>query len=427
MGAYVRKRKKIDYQQALREVAKSMVRLKRPERLLKMITRFIDRELGLLHTSIVVLEEKRKRFIFVDSKGARRFPIRFVKFEMDHPLVQWFKMGRQSKPQDYLMRASLNKKLANGRYRLLVSEKRETYEKVKKAMDDLKVELAIPAYFKEMLIGFLLLGEKKDKSSFTDSEISFFQVLTQDCSMAVKNAEYHQGLIEKNRELEKRLKEIEAMQHKEHETYFQIMKALAQEIHAKDPYTFGHINQVERLGIMTAEEMGIDLSGRRRAVLSAGLILHDVGKVGIPDHILKKPSALTAEEKEIMKEHVDKGAKILSHLSDFKEVAEIVHCHHESFDGTGYPRGLKGEQIPIESRIVSVVDSFHAIVSKRCYSTGKPIEVAFEELERCSGTQFDPQVVTAFIRALKRTMAKRGVGFFKDDPTMSEFPDSKAS
>ncbi|MBI3306898.1 MAG: HD domain-containing protein [Candidatus Omnitrophica bacterium] len=429
MGAYVRKRKKIDYQQALREVAKSMVRLKRPERLLKMITRYIDRELGLLHTSIVVLEEKRNRYIFVDSKGSRRFPVKFVKFELDHPLVQWFSQQHEDHPsaEDYLMRAALAKKLVNSQYRLLVPEKRAIYERVKKSMDNLKVELAIPAYFKQTLIGFLLLGEKKDKASFTDSEISFFQVLTQDCSMAVKNAEYHQGLIEKNRELEKRIKEIEGLHKKEHETYFQIMKALAQEIHAKDPYTFGHINQVERLGLMTAEEMGLDLSGRRRAILSAGLILHDVGKIGIPDHILKKPSALTAEEREVMKEHVEKGAKILSHLSDFKEVAEIVRCHHESFDGTGYPRGLKGDQIPIESRIVSVVDSFHAIVSKRCYGTGRPIEVAFEELERCSGSQFDPEVVSAFIRSLKRAMAKRGVGFFKDDPTMAHLPEAKAS
>ena len=103
-----------------------------------------------------------------------------------------------------------------------------------------------------------------------------------------------------------------------------------------------------------------------------------------------------------MRTHVEKGVKILEPLTDFKEVAEIVHCHHENFDGSGYPRGLKGQAIPIEARIVSVVDAFHAIVSTRCYRGGSPIEIAFQELKRCAGTQFDPAVVEAFIRAMKK-------------------------
>lgn len=105
-----------------------------------------------------------------------------------------------------------------------------------------------------------------------------------------------------------------------------------------------------------------------------------------------------------MRQHPVKGAKILEPLTGFKEVANVVLHHHENYDGSGYPSGLKGEAIPLEARIVSVVDAFHAIVSKRCYSKGKPIEVAFEELERCAGTQFDPQVVGAFIRAYQRTL-----------------------
>ncbi len=179
---------------------------------------------------------------------------------------------------------------------------------------------------------------------------------------------------------------------------------MAQEVHAKDPYTFGHIKQVEKMGVMTAQEMNLDLTGKKKAILSASLLLHDVGKIGIPDNILKKPGSLNTEEWKIMRSHVEKGAKILEPLTDFKEVAEIIRCHHENYDGSGYPRGLKAEQIPVVSRIVSVVDAFHAIVSTRCYREGRPIEVAFQELERCAGTQFDPNVVTAFIRAFKKTL-----------------------
>jgi len=163
---------------------------------------------------------------------------------------------------------------------------------------------------------------------------------------------------------------------------------------------------------MAAREMGLDLTGRKKDILSAGLILHDVGKIGIPDHILNKPSALNEEEWKIMRTHVDKGVMILEPLTDFKEVKEIVRCHHENHDGSGYPRGLKGGQIPVESRIVAVVDAFHAIVSTRCYSRGRPVETAFEELGRCAGTQFDPKVVEAFIRGMKKELKKRGIDFY---------------
>ncbi len=409
--------RKIDYQEALRDVAKSMVRLKRPERLLKMITRFIDRQFGLSHTSLLVLEEPRKRFIFVDSKGTRRLPMGLIKVEMDHPLVHWFQSSKNASKvkKDFLNRLELKRWLTNGRARSLSREDKAEIAKVYSAMEVLKAELVVPGYFKEALLGLLLLGRKKNGNGFTKPEISFFQILAQDCSMALKTSEYHRGLVEQNAELAKRLSEIESLRKKEQATYYEIMRSLAQEVYAKDAYTFGHVSQVERLGIMTAKEMGMDLSGKRRDILSASLILHDVGKIGIPDNILKRAGKLEGEDWEVMKSHVDKGVRILAPLTDFKEVAEIVHCHHEKFDGTGYPRRIKGESIPIEARIVSVVDAFHAIVSTRCYSKGRPVEIALTELQNCAGTQFDPVVVTAFCNALRREMKKRGTGFFLEE------------
>ncbi len=414
---------KIDYESALREVAKSMVRLKRPERLLKMVTRFLGRTLGLTHASMMVLEEKKKRFVFVDSKGHRRMPVNLIKMDLDHPLVRWFEKSKKKKKRDdYLSASCLREKLLP----LAGESSGETNGKdlgrVAKALRDLKAELAIPAYYKETLLGLLLLGEKINQEPFSASDVSFFQVLAQDCSMAFKSAEFHQHLIQKNQELERQLHEIGKLRKKERSIYHQIMSALAQEVHAKDAYTFGHVNQVERLGVITAKEMGLRLSEYKEDVLKAGLILHDVGKIGIPDHILKKQSRLTEEEWKIMRTHVDKGAKILEPLEDFKDVAEIVRSHHENYDGSGYPRGIRGEEIPIEARIVSVVDAFHAMVSTRCYSKGRPIEIAFEELKRCAGTQFDPAVVDAFIRAIKREMKKRGVGFFLDESTQGPPP-----
>ncbi len=405
---------KIDYPKVLRDVAQSMVRLKHPERLLKMITRFIDSEVGLSHTSMVVLDEKKHRFIFVDSKGSRRFPVGFLKFDLDHSLVVWFqevkkKIGIE---EDFLHLPTVKKWCHEVKKGSLSEAQAGEFEKIRRAMANFKAELIIPGYYKKTLSGLLILGKKTNDRPFTSSDISFFQILTQDCSMAIKNAQYYQDLVAQNEELAHRIREIENLRKKEQETYYQIMRAFAQQVHAKDPYTFGHVREVETLGLMTAKEMKVDLSGRRRDILSAALILHDVGKVGIPDQILKKADLLSDAERLVMRTHVEKGVKILEPLKDFREAAEIIRCHHENFNGSGYPRGLRGDEIPIEARIVSVVDAFHAIVSARNYDASRPSEFAFEELRRCAGTQFDPQVVEAFIRALQREIKKKGVNFF---------------
>ncbi|HTL48560.1 MAG TPA: HD-GYP domain-containing protein [Verrucomicrobiae bacterium] len=401
----------IDYQAVLRDISQSMVRLKRPDRLLRMITRYLDREMNISHTGIMVFKEDRKHYSFVDSKGTGRIPASLVKFETDHPLVRWFVHPAPKKSllkADYLSESVLKKNLKAHAAALNEDLKAEADE-ILRVLKSLHLKLVVPAYFKKSLLGLVLIGERRDKRPFSHKDIVFFQIMTQDCSMAIKAAEYHRSLVEKKQELEHQLSQVKHLRDKEQKTYYEIMRSLASEVYAKDAYTFGHIGQVERLGLITAREMGLDLSGRKKDILSAGLILHDVGKIGIPDRILNKPSQLTPDEWEIMRTHVDKGAKILEPLTDFKEVREVIRCHHENFDGSGYPRGLKGDQIPVESRIVAVVDAFHAIVSTRCYSSGRPIETAFKELRRCAGSQFDPEVVEAFIKAMTREMKKRGI------------------
>lgn len=401
----------IDYQEVLRVVAMSLVRLQRPERLLRMITRFIDHEIGLLHTSLLVFEDQRSRFTFVHSKGNGRFPVGLIKFDLDHPLITWFTrpIRKTRICDDFLYLPDVEKFSVDGHDEPQVHVEKEIYEKIISAMQLFRAELVIPAYDRKALVALLLLGKKKNKKDFNPDDIAFFQTLAHTCSMAIKTAQYHQSILRKNLELQHRIEEVEHLRTKEKQTYDQILRALAQEVHAKDPYTFGHIHQVERLGMMTAAELGMEFDEKQKNNLSAALILHDVGKIGIPDHILQKPSKLNPDEWTIMQTHVEKGYRILQPLELFREVAEIIYCHHERFDGTGYPRGLKGNEIPIESRIISVVDAYHAIVSKRTYDAPRPVEEAFRELEQGAGSQFDPEVVHAFIRAQKREFLKRGV------------------
>ena len=143
--------------------------------------------------------------------------------------------------------------------------------------------------------------------------------------------------------------------------------------------------------------LGLLLTPCCHGLCEYGALLHDIGKIGIPDAILKKPGELTKEEWEVMRTHPEVGYKILHNIEFLEEAARFVLHHHERFNGTGYPAGLKGEDIPIPSRIFVVVDTFDAMTTKRRYRDAATFKEAINEIKRCSGTQFDPQVVEAFL------------------------------
>ena len=177
--------------------------------------------------------------------------------------------------------------------------------------------------------------------------------------------------------------------------------ALAIAIDAKDHYTQGHSQAVSRLAAQIARQMG--LSDPVIEEVRLGGILHDIGKIGVPEAVLNKPSRLTPEEYDVMKSHALLGAKILEPLKvkAIERIRGMVRHHHEMVDGTGYPDRLKGENIPLGARIITVADCFDTMVSERAYKHGRSVEEAMEELHRCCGTQFDPNIVEAFVRSLE--------------------------
>ena len=178
----------------------------------------------------------------------------------------------------------------------------------------------------------------------------------------------------------------------------QEMMALARSVDEKDEVTEGHCHRIERLAIRTGERLG--LSGQRLIDLSYGAYLHDIGKVRVPDGILNKETALTDEEWEEMRRHVQHGADMLREKTFLRRAATIVYAHHERHDGTGYPEGKAGEDIPLEARIVAVVDAYDAMTSERPYQPAKARQRAVEELGRSAGTQFDPAVVQVFLSVI---------------------------
>jgi diguanylate cyclase (GGDEF)-like protein/PAS domain S-box-containing protein len=174
--------------------------------------------------------------------------------------------------------------------------------------------------------------------------------------------------------------------------------ALAATVDARDPYTYGHSGRVAGIAQKIGKATG--LSEKELANLYAASLLHDVGKVGVPDAILTKPGALTAEEWVAIKKHSAEGARIVGYVRGLGALVPVIMHHHEWYDGTGYPDGLKGEETPLAARIISVADAYDTMTTARPYREVVSHQEAVEELRRCSGTQFDPELVEAFCRAM---------------------------
>lgn len=178
-------------------------------------------------------------------------------------------------------------------------------------------------------------------------------------------------------------------------TFRETIQGLALALDTKDPYTHGHSENVTRLCEATARVMGLD--DAFCALIRQAGILHDIGKIGISTTILNKPGKLTDEEYEIIKDHPRMGKRILAPISFLKDVVPVVYHHHERWDGRGYPDGLGSEEIPLGARIMQVADTYDAMTSDRAYRRGLSHQTAVDELVRCTGSQFDPRCVEAFL------------------------------
>ena len=191
------------------------------------------------------------------------------------------------------------------------------------------------------------------------------------------------------------------------ELFLGTVKALAAAIDGKDPYTRGHSERVSRVSMAIAQRMG--LSDEECEKIRVSALMHDVGKIGIDDKILKKPAALTDEEYEVMKQHPQKGYKILSQIPGMKEFLPGMYMHHEMVNGQGYPQGLTDKQIPLQAKIVSVADTFDAMTIDRPYQKGMLLPEALDRIKSFVGTRYDPSVVNALIRGCDAGEIGQGV------------------
>ena len=185
--------------------------------------------------------------------------------------------------------------------------------------------------------------------------------------------------------------------------YMESIETLRFTVEAKDPYTRGHSDRVSEYSVLIGKKLG--LSEQDLKTLKIGGLFHDIGKIGVPDNILLKTSKLTDDEYSEIKNHPTIGAHILSNATIFKEMLPVVKHHHERYDGNGYPGKLKGSDIPFLARITAVADSFDAMTSKRTYRDSLSLDIVKEEIKKCKGTQFDPEITDVFLDILSEQYA----------------------
>ncbi|MFN3967067.1 MAG: HD domain-containing phosphohydrolase, partial [Endomicrobiia bacterium] len=357
-------RKRVKYQNLLKDTSNALVSILDIDKLLSFVIRSIHEAIGSKKIGIFLLQKIDDKTVY---KLQASYGLDNTKTSLfsNKKIIKWL----ETKKEPFILDPSFH--LSN-----------EEYNEIKEEIGDFDTVLILPLIFKEELLGFIVINEKRvDGNIFDIQDIEILQSLANDLAIAIKNAKLYKELDD---------------------AYFHITRALSIAIETKDAYTIGHSDNVTKYALAIAKKM--NLPEKDLLSITQAAMLHDLGKIGVHDYILNKPDKLSPEEWEEIKLHSLKGAEILKPLTAFKDAAEIIKYHHEHYNGSGYPEKLKGQEIPLGARILAVADAFDAMISERPYRTKKTkltIDEAVEELIKNKGTQFSPEIVDIFISILR--------------------------
>ncbi|MFA5311372.1 MAG: HD domain-containing phosphohydrolase [Candidatus Omnitrophota bacterium] len=378
----------IDFKKELENAARSMILVHDPDLLIKTIIRAVVEKAKINHASVLLYDPKRQAYVLKISGGslAKKIPIGFASLDKDDPLIRFFRErnSRSIFKSDILTLKNAQRALQgsdiNGRLEGLLKD--ALYQ-----IKLLDTVACIPSYFRDELLCLFLLGGKKDGKDYLGNELDFFLALASNIAMAIRNAQL--------------FKDLESELNKKHQLFMRTTIALVAAIEAKDNYTHGHTTRVASLSLQIArrlKEKNKKIANERfMENLHIASLLHDVGKIGIPEHILNKKSGLTVGEHNRIKEHPLIGATILKPIKELEESIVGIKYHHERPDGCGYPEGLKGQEIPLIASIISVADAFDAMTTDRPYRPALLRDKAVKEISRLSNLQFNPCVTEAFM------------------------------
>ncbi|MDP2945523.1 MAG: HD domain-containing protein [Atribacterota bacterium] len=330
---------------------------------LKVILDFSVKISGANKGSVMLLDEKKNVFFIKAAYNLSEKIIREITFAKDENTIGW--VVKNKKPL-YI------KDL----------EKDKCFSKKEEIDYKLKQLLMVPIIIEGEVKGVINLD---NNTSFTTDTINLLKSFSEQAAVAINNARLYQKI---------------------QDSYFEIVKALAQAIEAKDPYTHGHSARVMEHAVLIAQKP--DLPEEEKELLKYAAMLHDIGKIGVRGIILNNPNGLTAEEYGEVKRHPIIGENIISPIELLQPIKPLIRHHHEWYNGKGYPDGLSGENIPLGARILAVADAYDAMKSDRPYRRALTEETAIQELKRGSGTQFDSKIVEIFLEILKQNLSEDG-------------------
>jgi len=347
------------------------------DRYLKLVVESCKRELGAVAAGIIEINSQT-------GQPARRVCV------VDDPLMESIVLSEDT----------LDKITATGDSGPVIEALRSNHD----GSPEVRLSIYQPIYIDRQLRGVINLLVVSQFGRITPGQLDVLTILANSAASALSRRRLYADL---------------------RRSYLEAIRGLANAIEARDTYTAGHTDRVCRLAEMIARALG--WSESRIVDLQMGCTLHDIGKIGVPDSILNKPSALTEDERQMMNRHPEVGLKIIHGIDLFKPAIPYIKAHHEWFDGTGYPRSLRGEEIPFEGRLLAVADTFDAILSDRPYRNGNTLAVAVSELLKYRGRQFDPEIVDVFLGILREGMVdfEAMYGRKEDTSCLDELPVSE--
>jgi HD-GYP domain-containing protein (c-di-GMP phosphodiesterase class II) len=257
---------------------------------------------------------------------------------------------------------------------------------------------SVPLRIGDRIIGALNAFSYTPGRSFNEGQRKMLAVLASRAAVSIENARLYEDLVGRNDELGRANASLE-------ENFKTTLIGFAHALEEADRYTRGHSERVSFYSSLIADGMSLD-AAEREMIVQSGL-MHDIGKIGIRYDKLNKPGKLTPEEMAMFRTHPAKGKRILEPMRFMTELVPAAWCHHEHFDGAGYPQGLCGHGIPLVGRIVAIADTYDAMTSDRAYRKALPHQLAIQELRRCAGSQFDPELVEVFCRCIDEHRRER--------------------
>jgi HD-GYP domain-containing protein (c-di-GMP phosphodiesterase class II) len=327
------------------------------DNILKVILDFSVKISGANRGSVMLLDEKKNVFFIKAAYNLSERIIREVIFAKDENTIGWIVKNKKTLYIEDL-------------------EKDKRFSKKEELDYKLKQLLMVPIIIEGEVKGVINLD---NNTSFTTDIINLLKSFSEQAAVAINNARLYKKI---------------------QDSYFEIVKALAQAIEAKDPYTYGHSARVMEYAVQIAQKLG--LPEEEIESLRYAAILHDIGKIGVRGIILNNPNGLTGEEYDEIKKHPLIGEGIIKPIELLQPIRPLIRHHHEWYNGKGYPDGLSGENIPLGDRILAVADAYDAMKSYRPYRKSLTEETAIQELKGGSGTQFDPKIVEIFLEILKQ-------------------------